>query len=75
MASDPLQAFIDKLASLEAGLAEPAVIAAIGPGMRNEAFYLLSSCRQRFPDRFAGAEQAIPFPPVATIDEEGRAHE
>ncbi len=75
MASDPLQDFIDKLASLEAGLADPAVIAAIGAGMRNEAFYLLSSCRQRFPDRFAGAQQAMPFAPVATIDEEGQSHD
>ena len=75
MASDPLQQFIDQLAGIEAGLADPAVLAAIGPGMRNEAFYLLSSCRQRFPARFPGAQQVLALPPVTAVDEEGQADE
>jgi hypothetical protein len=61
MPGDVLQAFVDQLASLEASLNDPTLRAAIGPGLFNEASYLVSAGRQRFPNRWPGDQQALPL--------------
>lgn len=61
MHGDTPQGFVDQLASLEASLNDPATRAAIGPGLCNEAYYLVSACRQRFPARWPGDQRALPL--------------
>jgi hypothetical protein len=61
MPADALQAFVDQLASLEATLNDPALRAVIGQGLCNETHYLVSACRQRFPDRWPGDQQTLPL--------------
>lgn len=60
-ADDPLQLFINSVAQVANYVDDSAVQQSIGEGLAREILYAIATCRQRFPDRWPGAQQALPF--------------